>query len=178
MLNLNLFGGPGLGKSTTAAGIFHELKKTGSKVEYITEYAKDLVFSKDFYRLKDQTYILAKQHHHLFKLKDQVDLLIHDGPFLLGLVYLQEKDGFPAQQFRDYLLALWNSYEHVNIFLKRNTDAHGYQEYGREQTLEQAQALDEQVQDMMDKNGIPYHIVEVGENSVKHILEILVGRRS
>lgn len=177
MINLNLFGGPGLGKSTTAAGLFHELKKSGAKVEYITEYAKDLVFSKDFYRLKDQTYILAKQHHPLFKLQDQVDMLIHDGPFLLGLVYLQEKPGFPTKEFKNYLLSLWNSYEHVNIFLVRNTDEHEYQEYGREQTLSEAQILDEQIMDMLDKNGIPYHKVDVGEHTVKHILEILVGRR-
>jgi len=178
MLNINLFGGPGTGKSTTAAGLFHEMKKSGVKVEYITEYAKDLVFSKDFYRLKDQTYILAKQHHPIFKLQDQVDMLIHDGPFLLGLIYLQEKEGFPVKEFKDYLVALWKSYEHINIFLERDTDVHKYQDYGREQTLEEALEIDKQIIDMMDHYNIPYHKVVVGEHSVKHILEILVGRRS
>lgn len=47
MVNINLFAGPGTGKSTTAAGVFFEMKRSGMSVEYVTEYAKSLVFSKD-----------------------------------------------------------------------------------------------------------------------------------
>lgn len=105
-------------------------------------------------------------------------MLVHDGPFLLGLVYLQDKDGFPKEYFEQFLLGLWNSYDHINIFLERDVKKHGFQEYGREQTLEQAQELDEQIMNMMDRYGIPYHKVTVGEKTVQHILEIMVGRRN
>lgn len=174
MININLFGGPGTGKSTTAAGLFHEMKREGVKVEYVTEYAKDLVFSKDFFRLKDQLYILAKQHHPLFKLENQVDFLINDGPFIIGLCYLQDSPHLPKESFQKLVLDMWNSYEHINIFLERDTEEHGYQEYGREQTLAEAVGIDHQVKRMLDNNGVPYHNVKVGQNTVKDILQIVV----
>lgn len=42
---INLFGSAGAGKSTTALGVTHQLKINGYKVEYVSEYAKQLVMS-------------------------------------------------------------------------------------------------------------------------------------
>ena len=42
---INLFGSAGAGKSTTALGVAHNLKINGYKVEYVSEYAKQLVMS-------------------------------------------------------------------------------------------------------------------------------------
>ena len=41
---INLFGGPGAGKSTCAMEICSELKKHGLSAEYVQEYAKELVY--------------------------------------------------------------------------------------------------------------------------------------
>ena len=41
---INLFGGPGCGKSTTAADLFARMKLRGLSVELVTEYAKDVVW--------------------------------------------------------------------------------------------------------------------------------------
>jgi len=105
-ININLFGSPGVGKSTLSTGLFHELKKKDILCEYITEYTKDLVYSEDFYRLKDQTYVLAKQHHPIFKLNGKLEYTINDEPFILGLLYVQEKDNFPIKESKDYLIKL------------------------------------------------------------------------
>ena len=43
---INLFGGPGAGKSTTAAGLFYEMKVRDIKCELVTEYAKDMTYEK------------------------------------------------------------------------------------------------------------------------------------
>jgi hypothetical protein len=37
---VNLFGGPGTGKSTTASGVFYHLKRDNRNVELVQEYAK------------------------------------------------------------------------------------------------------------------------------------------
>ncbi len=177
MLNINLFGGPSSGKSTTAAGVFHSMKKLGYEVEFVTEYAKGLVYSKDFYKLKDQLMILAKQHHHWFKLEEQVDYTVNDGPFLLGSVYLQESKHLPEKEFEALILGIWNSYDHLNIFLQRDTKEHPYQTYGRRQTLSESEELDERIKDMLIKNNQPFHIVKIGENAVSEILEILKAVR-
>ncbi len=39
-----MFGGPGTGKSTSAAGLFFKMKLAQMEVELVTEYAKDLVW--------------------------------------------------------------------------------------------------------------------------------------
>lgn len=55
-LIINLIGGPGSGKSTTAAGLFYKLKKLGYNCEMSLEFAKDKV-------MDDQIYIFGKQYH-------------------------------------------------------------------------------------------------------------------
>ena len=45
---INMLSGPGSGKSTLAAELFVEMKKQGYKVEYLQEYAKKLVWQKNF----------------------------------------------------------------------------------------------------------------------------------
>ena len=61
---INLFGAPGVGKSTIAAGLFYFMKTAGESVEHVTEYAKYLVLTDRVQQLEDeQLYLLAKQHH-------------------------------------------------------------------------------------------------------------------
>ena len=65
---INLFGGPGVGKSTTASGLFYEMKKARLEVELVTEYAKDAVWEGRTSLLDDQIYIFAKQQRRISRL--------------------------------------------------------------------------------------------------------------
>ena len=58
---INLFGASGSGKSTTAMGLTYFLRLGGHKVEYVNEYAKDLVYEESTHKLKHQLYVFAKQ---------------------------------------------------------------------------------------------------------------------
>jgi len=173
MININFFGGPGTGKSTTSTGVFHAMKKEGYSVEYVSEYAKDLVYSKDYFKLKDQLMILANQSHPWFKLEEQVDFTINDGPFLLGLVYLQDNPHMPTEEFKAFLVAMWNSYTHINIFIERDVEAHGYQEYGRGQTLAEAVEKDNEIKQILYDNNIPFFSVVMGDDTVQYALDII-----
>ena len=170
-ININLFGAPGSGKSTCAPGLFHEMKKAGKRCEYVQEFAKDLVYSKDIFRLEDQTYILAKQHHPIFKLNKQVEYTINDGPFLLGLIYVSNKDRFPILEFKKFVLSLWNRYEHKNYFLKRDGKFE-YENFGRNQTLEESELIEQEIMKMLDSHNIPYKIVNAS-TAKEEILEDL-----
>ena len=178
MININFFGGPSTGKSTTSAGVFHEMKADGYKVEYVTEYAQDLVYSKDYFKLKDQLMILANQSHPWFKLEEQVDYTINDGPFLLGLVYLQENPHMPAEEFKAFLLAMWKSYNHINVFLERNTEVHAFQQYGRDRTLEESIQKDNEIKAVLDDNDIPYVSMKIGEFTNRSLLEIIIDKEN
>ena len=57
---INLWSGPGGGKSTTAAGLFNIMKHMRLDVELVTEVAKDRVYAKDFQTLGNQLLITAE----------------------------------------------------------------------------------------------------------------------
>ena len=42
---VNLIAGPGVGKDTCAAGLFHQFKKAGYNCELITEYVKKWTYT-------------------------------------------------------------------------------------------------------------------------------------
>jgi hypothetical protein len=163
---------PGTGKSTTAAGLFYRMKSDGYKVELVSEFAKELTFSDDMTRLKDQLLVLAEQHHRLFRLQGKVDFVIHDSPINMGQVYLDD-DNIPAEEFKLFTNALFDRYNNLNIFLQRNVEEHGYQEYGRSQDLQSAIELDDLIKEMLTQNNIKFHTVKMGANAVDDIYKLL-----
>lgn len=87
MVVVNLYAGPGAGKSTIAAKVFCELKEDGENVELVTEYAKDVIWDDNTSLLKDSLYIFAQQLHRVERLRGKVDICIVDSPILLALFY-------------------------------------------------------------------------------------------
>jgi len=173
MINIQLFGMPGSGKSTTAAGLFFEMKKQGIKVEYITEIAKDIVYSKDFFTLKDQLMITARQHHQLFKLEGQVDFTINDGPFLIGLAFLQDNEHLPRKEFEDLVLKMYQSYTNINIFLEKKEDQ-PHEKYGRRENELECIEIGKKIKNILDENNIQYHVVKISDHVIEDILKIII----
>ena len=99
-----LIGVPGAGKSTTAAGLFFELKTRNIKCELVTEYAKDMTYEKRFNTLQDQLYILAKQNQRIKRLQGVVDYIVTDSPLIIGLAYTP-KDYFST--FKPFLATVF-----------------------------------------------------------------------
>jgi hypothetical protein len=147
---LNVFGGPGAGKSTTAAGLFFEMKKRQIEVELVTEYAKDMTWEKRTNVLSDQLYILAKQNRRVQRLKGQVEWVITDSPLLLGLIY-KTPDYF--ETFDDFTMEVFNSYDNHNFLIGRDF---AYQAAGRNQTAEEAVEVDCLIQNMLDSHKVAY----------------------
>lgn len=170
---INLFGGPGTGKSTTAAGLFYEMKSRGYKVELVTEFAKDLVYQESLFRLKDQLMILARQNHKLWVLKDKVDYAIVDSPLLLSQHYFQDNGDYSENLFKDFVLDTYNRYNNLNIFLQRNIEEHPYQQYGRSQTLDEAIEIDESIKNILESSKVQYEKIRVSSNTVKDVLKII-----
>jgi len=175
MINIQIFGGPGTGKSTTCAGLFYMMKQTNYIVEYITEYAKELTYSDDYSKLNDQLFILAEQHHRLKRLENKVEYVIHDSPFIMGLSYLKEDEHLPKLIFDELITTMYKSYNNINIFLKRD-DNLLFQNYGRSQTLSESLKKDKEIMQLLDDRNIPYMIVDVN-NAVEDILQIIENHK-
>lgn len=150
---INLYGGPGCSKSTTAAGIFSVLKLHGVNCELCTEYAKDLTWESRNMTLQNQIYIFGKQYHRLWRVVNQVDVVITDSPILLSNIYDTNNDG----AFRNLVLDTYNKFNNYNFFLER---AKKYNPSGRSQSLEEAINVDSIIKRRLDEYKITHkHVI-------------------
>lgn len=163
---INLFGGPGIGKSTLAADVFVELKKKHLNCELVTEYAKDLTWQESFNVLKNQVYVWAKQHQRLFRLRDKVDVVVTDSPPILCILYDRENN----KLLHELVVQEFQKYDNYNFVLRRNTDL-PFQEVGRSQTFEEAIQIDNNIVKVLDMYKIPYTTIDVGSGAKDSILE-------
>jgi hypothetical protein len=154
-LVVNLFAGPGSGKSTFTGGIFWELKWDGVDCEMALEYAKDLVWEGSTEKLaKSQGYVYSKQHQRLNRVMGKVDVIITDSPILLSTVYdeLYNPNGFDPL-FRQYVLQNHNRMRTVNFFIERHKE---YNPNGRLQSRDEAISVDRMVKSFLDGHNVPF----------------------
>lgn len=174
-MRINLFGGPGSGKSTTAAYIFSRLKKMGYSVEQVSEYVKAWAYQKRSVEKFDQVYIFGKQMQCEYKfLNNGVEHIITDCPVLLSYIYsVLYKTGLGPS-----ILQIIKEYERdhpsINIFLKRGNKP--YDTKGRYQTYEQAKELDELIKDSLRAAGMGFY--EIPYENEEQILETIVNELS
>lgn len=168
-LVVNLYGGPGSGKSTIMSGLFEELKWAGVNCEMAHEYAKEKVWEKSFFTLDDQIYVFANQLHKVFRVDGQVDVIISDSPLLLSLIY--DKSGL--KEFHDLVIAVDKRHTSLNIFLKRMKK---YNPSGRMQTKDEAIKKDEDILGLLDKHDIDYSIMNGERESVEKIAQLVLKK--
>lgn len=149
-LVVNFYAGPGCGKTTAALELTAALKKAGYNVEYVSEYAKELVLEKRFDELQNQQGVTDEQYHRLDRLRGSVDMIVTDSPVLLGLIYGEGKiDAEYSEQIRQY----YDSFENFDMLMVRNRSG-GYQTEGRLETEQEAIARDAQIETMLKKQKV------------------------
>ena len=151
-LVVNLFAGPGTGKSTTAADVFSRLKRAGVNAELVHEYAKDLTWEERTNALTFQPYVTAKQVWWVHRLLGKVEVIVTDSPILLGVVYRGE--GY-SDALEEWIFDVFRSWHTYNVFLTRGKRV-AYQETGRSQTYEQALDLDTRIRALLLGFSIPH----------------------
>lgn len=169
-LVLNLFAGPGAGKSTTAAGVFFELKTLGINCELVTEYAKDLVWEKRHSTFEDQIYLFAKQYHRIFRLLNRVSVVITDCPILLTPIYDYEKRPTLEALVVEEHNKMWT----YNAFIQRKKK---FNPKGRNHNEDEAKELDKHIMDILWKHRVPFEsfegTVDGKDAIVKRIITLL-----
>ena len=165
---INMVGGPGAGKSSTAAGLFFLMKCAGIRCELVTEFAKELTYDENWVDLKRQLYVLAEQERRQRRLADKVDFIITDCPLLLSIAYVSDpRDHYAVEHSAKNL---WAHYNNINFALVR---AKPYMRYGRSQTEQEARAIDHKLISEVFKDEVIEAFVPGDENAPQAVLDVL-----
>lgn len=144
---INLYGGPGTGKSTVAAALFAELKWCGVNVEMAREFAKDLVWADRYHHMRIPAFILGEQSYRLATIANSVDVTVTDSPILLTRVY--DKHGAQPALAKE----IYDRYDNFDVLLTR---VKRYDQKGRLQTEEEAIEKDREIVNMLREVGVPH----------------------
>lgn len=162
---VNLFAGPGAGKTTCAWAIASELKKRNIETEYVAEYAKELVWDNRTDLLdgsiENQTSLYEEQNRRVQRLIGKVDVVVTDSPAILSLIYIKEKNA----DFESVALGDFRQQQNFNLFINRGKE---FQQAGRVHNLEQSVQIDNEIKGFLREKhiyfGTYYH----------HTLDVLV----
>ena len=175
---INLFGGPGVGKSTTAAKIYHELQMAGYECDLPYEFPKQVAWEDNRSQITDQLFIFAGQHRNIVRSYGKVDYIILDSPILLSLVYKNlYNEGFPSflygNNFDRMALDVFKGYNNINFNIERKSKSE-YIKEGRFQTYDESVKVDNMIVKTLVDNNIDYIPIrqskDIGMKIVQHVL--------
>lgn len=148
---VNLFAGAGAGKTTCAWEIASELKKRGIETEYVSEYAKELVWDNNMElldgSLEHQQILYNEQKRRIDRLIGKVDVVVTDSPTLLSIMYLKE----PNEEFAKKAVEEYKQNQNFNLFINRGKE---YQQTGRIHSLKESKAVDSKIKLFLKSNNI------------------------
>jgi len=168
---INLFAGPGAGKSASAANIFSQLKAKHYNIEIICEYVKLWAYQSIPVESFDQVFLLGQQiRQEDVVLRNGVNTVVTDSPLLMYPCYAK-KYGFKGWR---HLLGIVEefeeSYPSINIFLIRDKNV-SYANEGRFHTLSSAIEMDKAIMETIHESEIPYKIFHIGDDDIIEYLK-------
>lgn len=166
-LVIQLFGGPGCGKSSLMGGIFSALKFNGVNCEMAPEFAKEKIWENSLDILSNQIYIFGKQHHTIFRLLNKVNVIITDSPIILSLCYGKEC----SESFKRLVLEEHKKLNTINIFVDREKK---YNPIGRLHNEEQARDIDTKIKEILSKHDLLYYSVPGNQKSIGKICQSII----
>lgn len=156
---INIIGGPGCDKSLFSAAIILNLNLRQKSVEHIPDYAKSLVWQKNFEALKNQYQIAQRQHEMVELMDGQVQFLVTEGALPQVLYYNEHyKDNIcDVAKTRLKILEWYNQHDNINILVSRGEKK--YVHSGRFQDEAEAREIDKALQHTLKRENIPFTLL-------------------
>jgi hypothetical protein len=153
---INIIGGPGCDKSLFSSAIILNLNLRHKTVELIPDYAKLLVWHKDFEALKNQYQIAHRQFEMLNLLDGQVQYLVTECPLPQMLYYNEhyEENICDIEKTRMSILDWYKQHENINVLVERGEKK--YVHTGRFQDEVQAREVDLGLRQILTREHIPF----------------------
>ena len=157
---INIIGGPGCDKSLISSAIILYLHLQNKTVETIPDYAKSLVWQQNYEVLKNQYFIAQRQFEMLSLLDGQVQFLITECSLPQVMYYNENyaENICDIAKTRAQILEWYGQYDNVNIFVERGEKK--YVHTGRFQDEEQARVTDRGLRDVMEREKLPYTVLQ------------------
>lgn len=173
---INAFAGPSAGKTTSAHIIVAELKKRGYATEFVPEVAKEMVWDEKFDLLdgsvEGEKTIYDEKKRRIDRLISKVDFIVTDSPTIQSVCFLDENKVSTEQRekFAKSALEDWKNYNTFNYFVER--DLNKYEKEGRIHTLKESVAIDNNIKDFLNENGIYFDLYH--HNTEKEIVDKII----
>ena len=154
---INIIGGPGSEKSLFTSAIILYLHLHHKTVELIPDYAKSLVWRKDFEALRNQYQIAQQQFQMLELLDGQVQYLVTESSLPQILYY---NEFYPDNicdvgKTRKQITEWYKQHNNINVMVERGSERK-YIRTGRFQDEEQAKEVDRGMRALLRREGIAY----------------------
>lgn len=170
-LHINIFAGPGVGKSTLAMGLTAELKKRQFSADMTQEYAKELVYDENYLLLDDQLHVAGEQYRRMNRLDRCVKIAVHDSPFVMGVNYCNDRH-ICHLEFNNFMVSQFKRFNNLNIVLLRNPK-YSFAEEGRRENLDESINLDHMIKDFLDTNKIRHYVMLNNDSIVDELIELI-----
>lgn len=182
MMKIGFIGAPGVGKTTMASGLFHELKACGYNAEFVDEYIRGEIKSGWYVKtVSDNIRVFIEQQD--LEVKCHCDIMVTDSPIFLPFVYgLRVFDGSEHEKrnlFTLYELFL-NSLDNYDMLFFLESSREYIHDGVRQQSADEAKQVSEHVKSLLDMHNVNYQIIKIDdENSFSnHISTIMAGIES
>ena len=161
---INLFGGPGAGKTTLAYYLAYRFKQAGFRAELVGEAAREIIYDRNppdpdtggvARQLIDNQFLISGlQSERIQRLfRRGVEVAIADSPLRMGLMYVNDPGMRTALKLA--IRRFEEGYPHqLNVRVQRTPGK--YDKESRAQTEHEATVLDDKIWEMMPKNPNDY----------------------
>lgn len=163
---VNLFGGPGCGKTTLAHELTAAISRRGLICEYAPEYAKDLTWdtlSKDDEiassarsalgpSIAQQRLVHDEQMRRIDRPYGFVDAIVTDSPAIISWAY-SDGDERELEDFHDYMLREFMRHRNLNLLVNRDIP---YEQVGRNEDEETAKQKDDIMLEILRSTHEPF----------------------
>lgn len=157
---INIIGGPGCNKSLFSSAIILQLILHNKTVENIPDFAKSLVWQRDFEGLKNQYQIAQRQFDTLELLDGQVQFLITECSLPQILYYNEhyEENICDVAKTRAQILRWYKQQDNINVIVERGDRK--YVHSGRMQDEDEAIKIDRALRAGLTREGLPYTVLK------------------